>query len=234
MRQTLYPLKVRYLIEQDESAFLSLEEKIWKAKGIETATAELFRRWRKNGILLGCFEEEKLLGYAYGERISFSPAPPYSAALLAGIEDYKRTTPDPHGNALHGISMAATRPGAGAGLLEKLVEEARSESLRYFVSLARLAGLGRFVEKNSGTLQDHNPLEVAVLYAIQAVSLVSPKLVGPPLKLLPFPESFPKLSRRDPVVSRFARIGKELWGVTPTSFEDPESLGYSALLVLPL
>ena len=130
--------------------------------------------------------------------------------------------------------MATVRPGTGVGLLEMLVEGARSKSLRYFISLARLAGFGRFVEKNEDALRGFQPEEAAVFYAIQAVSLADPELIGSPLKLARIPEGFPQLSRWDPVVSRFARIGKELWGVAPTSFEDPESLGYSALLVLPL
>ena len=62
MKRTRQLFYIRPLTEEDEGQFLALEARIWKAKGIETATADLFGRWLENGIFLGSFEENKLIG----------------------------------------------------------------------------------------------------------------------------------------------------------------------------
>jgi hypothetical protein len=227
-------LVIRVLEYRDIPAVMKLEEAVWKPKGIETVPEPTLERWIAEGIFLGCFAGEQLVGYAYCEEISFGPIPPYSEELLAALESYKDSYCAPEGDALHGVSIAAILPGVGSLLFGEMVKEARERGLRYFVSLARLSGLGRFVEENRPVLGEH-PLEVlAVLYAIQAVAWVEPALVGSPLSLLSLPEGFPRIKRKDAVVSRFASLGKELWAVAKTSFDDPESLGYSALLVLHL
>jgi hypothetical protein len=225
---------IRPIEETDLPQLAALERTVWEPKGIETAPEDILRKWMQSGILLGCFREGELLGYAYAEVIRFSPLPPYSTELQRAMESYKSTETNPEGNALHGVSIAVVKAGAGTPLLEALVEEARRRRLRYFVSLARLEGLGRFVQRYEAALAGYDLPAVAALYALEVVSLVDPRLIGPPLSLVELPPAFPRTKRKDLVLGRFARLGKELWGVAETSFSDPKSLGYSALLVLAL
>ena len=227
---------VRPIEEADLLQLAALERAVWERKKIETVPEETLRKWMHSGILLGCFQGNELVGYTYAEVIGFSPLPPYSTELRRAMESYKSTEANPEGNALHGVSMAVApnTGGAGAPLLDALVEEARGRRLRYFVSLVRLEGLGRFVERYEAELAGYDMTAVAALYALEVVSLVDPDLIGPPLALVELPPGFPRTKIKDPVLRRFARLGKELWGVAETSFADPESLGYSALLVLPL
>lgn len=234
MKPLLNRSGIRLLERGDTARLLSLEETIWKPRGIESLSEKTAIKWLSQGIALGYFERGDLKGYAYGEIITFRRTPPYSTELLAALESYKETRPDPEGNSLHGLSMAVTRPGVGAALLEALIDEARRRELSYFISLARLEGLGKFISENRVIVQTLEEPLIATLYAIQAVSWIDPRLIGEPLRLLEVPHGFPKLRRKDLVVSRFARVGKKLWGVARTSFEDPQSLGYSALVVLPL
>jgi hypothetical protein len=233
MMSIVYARNIRALLEADVPALIQLEREVWRRRGIESIDESVAERWINEGVCLGAFEGEKLVAYVYAETIRFAPIPPYSEEILAALQSYKATSPAVHGNALHGLSMASRRPGAGEPLLDALTEEASLRRLRYFVSLARLEGLGRFVDENPG-LRNKNLQEVACLYAIQAVSWFSPDRIGPSLSLLAIPPEFPRIRRKDPVVSRFARLGKELWGVTESSFADPQSLGCSALLVLTL
>lgn len=225
---------VRRLTEDDLDSLLALEEQIWAPLGIEPVSRSILTAWLEKGMVLGSCRESVLLGYAYVERIDFSPIPPYSTELLSALDDYRVTRHSMSGNALHGVSMVSTGFGTGVQLLEALLTYCRRERLEYFVSLARLSGLRRFVEEHQDALRHFTLETTACLYAYQAVSLVSPSLIGPPLQLITIPEEFPRVSRRDSVVSWFPKIGKELWAVAPTSFSDPESLDYSALLVLPL
>lgn len=225
---------VRRLTDRDIDPLLALEERVWGSLGIERVPRETLAAWAERGILFGCFKNDNLLGYTYAERINFSLLPPYSTELVAALHEYKEVRNSASGNALHGVSMVSTGMGAGSLLLDTLISLARSEGLSYFVSLARLSGLSRFVADNRETLGRFDLPTTALLYAYQVVLQIDPSRVGPPLRLLVLPEEFPKVSRSDRVVSRFARIGKELWAVAETSFEDPESLNYSALLVLPL
>lgn len=225
---------IRRLTDRDINPLLELEEQVWGSLGIEIVPRETFAAWVERGILLGCFRNDNLLGYAYAERINFSPLPPYSAELVAALHEYKEVRNSDSGNALHGVSMVSTGMGVGSLLLDALISLARSEGLAYFVSLARLSGLSRFVAANREALGRFDLPTTALLYAYQVVSHVDLGRVGPPLELLVLPEEFPKIRQSDQVVSRFARIGKKLWAVAETSFEDPESLNYSALLVLSL
>lgn len=223
---------VRKLNEGDLGALLALEEEVWGSLGIERVSEDVLRAWSANGLLLGCMRDDRLLGYAYGERISFSHIPPYSAELVQTLGEYKAVRHSPGGNALHGVSMVSTGLGTGSLLLDSMLSYVRQEGLCYFVSLARLSGLARFVSDHPEVLSAFDLPTVALLYAHQVVSRIDPALIGPPLQLLTMPALFPEVARRDGVLGRFVRIGKELWGVAETSFEDPESLNYSALLVL--
>jgi hypothetical protein len=224
---------IRTLALEDITALLALEREVWSRRGIESIDERVGKRWIEEGVCLGAFNSGELVAYAYAETIQFRPIPPYSPEILDALESYKETSSVPNGNAFHGLSMSALRPGTGASLLAAIVAEAQRRHLEYFVSLARLEGLGRFIKENP-ELQSRDIREVACLYAIQTVSWVDSALVGAPLSLFEVPPDFPKVRRKDPVVSRFARLGKELWGVAETSFFDPQSLGYSALLVLTL
>ena len=224
-------MKIRCLTKDDRASVLSLEEEVWAPRGIECVPPHALDSWLKEGVLHGCFEGTRLVAYTYCERINFSPIPPYSAEITSVIESYHTSRSQPAGNALHGVSIASAKRGAGSLLLDSLLGYAQEQRLEYFVSFSRLSGLGRFVAENEKALAGYDELTVATLYAIQAVGWVSPSLIGPPLQLLETPRNFPRLRRKDPVTSRFAQLGKELWGVGKASFEDPESLGYSALLV---
>ena len=224
---------IRTLTLADLAALLALEREVWGRRGIESIDEPVGKRWIEEGVCLGAFNKSELVAYAYAETIQFKPVPPYSPEILDALGNYKETSSVPNGNALHGLSMTARRPGSGASLLAAVVAEARRRRLEYFVSLARLEAFGRFIKENP-ELQSRDIREVACLYAIQTISWVDSALVGAPLSLLEVPRDFPKVRRKDPVVSRFARLGKELWGVAETSFVDPQSLGYSALLVLTL
>jgi hypothetical protein len=226
-------VEIRTLARGDVSSLILLEREVWGKCGIESINEDVGIRWIEEGICLGAFEQGELVAYAYAETVHFSQIPPYSQDLLATLESYASAPRAVDGNALHGVSMAARRRGAGEPLLHALIHQARRRGLEFFVSLARLEGLGRFVDENAG-LEDFCLEEIACLYAIQAVSWIDPALVGDSLALLKPPPLFPKLRRKDRVVSRFARIGKSLWGVAKTSFDDPQSLGFSALLVLTL
>ncbi|HEX4961652.1 MAG TPA: hypothetical protein VF173_12485 [Thermoanaerobaculia bacterium] len=160
---------VRTLTAGDLPALLLLEREVWGKRKIESIDFATGRRWIEEGFCLGHFDENRLRGYAYGETISFSRVPPYSLQIIEALESYKETSSVPGGNALHGLSMAVARPGAGASLLTALVDLARHRGLEYFVSLARLEGLGRFIVDNP-ELKSRDIQEVACFYAIQAVS----------------------------------------------------------------
>lgn len=227
-------IEVRFLTEGDRDALLVLERAAWEPKGVETITPKIYDEWLHHGVLLGGFKEERLLGYAYGERIKFSPIPPYSSEIMSSIDNYWITSNNPNGNALHGVSMATIELGVGMPLLKALISVARSQDLQYFVSLARLAGFRRFVEAHPNLLRSFPDDVLATLYVMQTAQKRAPTCIGPSLSLLSLPDNFPPISRKDPTVGRFLRLGKEIWGVAKTSFNDPESLGYSALLVLRL
>lgn len=228
----MHPRVIRTLTEEDADSLLTLEERIWPPLGVERISRDTLAAWLQAGLLIGCCRQGELLGYAYVERIDFSRIPPYSKELLAALDDYSKIRHRECGNALHGVSIVSTGKGTGRLLLEALLSYCRREGLRYFVSLARLSGLRSFVEGHREALQHFDLETVACLYAHQVVSLVDPLLIGPPLQLVTLPETFPRVSSSDSVVGRLSRVvGKELWAVARTSFTDPESLGYSALLV---
>lgn len=222
--------EVRSLRAGDWPAFELLERSVWERDGVETTPLRVFEDWLQSNFFFGAFRGSQILGYVYGESIYFSPDRLPGEHLESFLLDYKRKTPTvSNPNTLHGVSMVAH--GTGQLLLGALTKNARDAGLTNFVSLARLYALGSYVDSHK-KLADFSLWEVATHYAIQSVIRVGGLVEG---SLANWTRAdFPPVIKPDPVVSRFAKYGKKLMGVYPTSFADPRGLGYSALMFMNL
>jgi hypothetical protein len=234
-------LIIRAARDEDWPPFAALERQVWLPRRVETVSKATFYRWRRThpeGFLVA-YHGAAMRGYIYCESIDFDPdsldTPRWRDVVRAGYAGGMHT---PHGNSVYGLSIASVQPGTGRLLLSETVRRARLQGKAYFVSICRLPGLGTFLEAARRRAPSETPLRnpdrLALGYAVQCVDAVG-GIVHPLLRQVERPPDLPTVRQPDPVLSTFARFGKALYAVVRlTSFADPQSSGYGAVLVLDL
>lgn len=231
---------VRNVEEGDCEAVVALERRVWEKVGVGGISREIFRRWvdaHKEGFLVA-MAGEVLLGYAYSEIVHFEPeivaTPEWRALVRTG---HTTSHHDPAGNTLFGVSIATDPPGTGVGklLLEKTMELGVATQKKYLITLSRIPGLFGFMNRVRGDAtnphRDDSEEMLARYYALLSMRLVG-GAVSPELGTLTIPSTVPPVVERDQVLCRFAYITKmALYEVMQSSFEDPESCNFAALMV---
>lgn len=139
---------VRLAKETDVLELEQLEKKVWEGLGTEVYNREHFHAWLS--INPSCFlvaqYQQQVVGYVYGQSMNFAVGDISKFVSCDSVTDhgYTRTTHDPLGDSLYGMSVASIRPGAGKLLIRALYGLVESGRKKCYFAFPRISGFDRY------------------------------------------------------------------------------------------
>ena len=224
--------KIRNANHTDIQRMIFLEETVWRKENTDVYGEEHFRAWLETypeGFLVA--EHQGLVvALIYTEAISFDSETEFPWGTYNDVTDegYTRRTHNPKGSHHFGLTICSIHKGAGAPLLQGLIEFSTHKN-RPLLGVSRLPGLSDYLNceavRNSGINQD-----VLVQHYVLQTANKSGGRVRDRLSEGYKPNLCPDISKADPVLRYYIETDKfTLYQILPNFWKDPKSADFAVL-----
>jgi hypothetical protein len=133
---------------EDYPSLLASERKAWAGSEVTLITFEQFKTWLEvfpSGLLLAEHQGE-ICGHHFSQICRFDLHDVRDNRSWDTITDrgFCRTTHDPAGNVLYGVSLSSSVRGAGRMVLTHAIRQASDLKLDYYIGACRMPGLAMY------------------------------------------------------------------------------------------
>ena len=225
---------VRLAEAQDIRRLAEVEKAAWQNEGTPVFGEEHFRTWLDlfpEGFFL-TEENSIIVAYIYLQLIRFdadqAQLPDYNALTDHG---YTRSTHDPSGNHIFGVTICSLSRGAGRMLIDRLIafsEERRLPAL----GVSRIPDFSRYLAESGitePTAEEERSL--ALHYGIECAKMVQGK-IHPRAYAFHKPGNYPPVKSPDSVLRTYLKHPDVmLFRLLPDFCQDPKSRNFNFLLI---
>lgn len=223
---------VRNAVQADLPRLEYLEKTVWSKEGTDVYGPEHFRAWLEiypEGFMVA---EHKGLVVAliYTQAIQFNPNTKLPWQTYNEITDrgFTRQTHCPNGNYHFGLTICSVHKGAGAPLLQSLINFS-TRVKRPLIGVSRLPGLAAYLNSDAAKKSGANIHTLAWHYVMQTATLEKARIL-PALSDRYNPNLCPPIQKSDPVLRYYIATDVfTLYQILPEFWYDPKSADFSVL-----
>ncbi len=223
---------VRQAKPRDFQRVSELEQQVWKEAGTPILGQAHFEAWHETypeGFMVA-EHQRQVVGMICTEAVTYNPNEKFPWATYDEVTDhsYIRQSHDPNGNCHFGLTYCSVHKGAGAPLLEALLELSNQKG-RQLLGVSRLPGLAAYLNSDCAKQSDMPEYQLALHY-VQTVVTMGKARVHSRLFQNYDPRNCPPVLEPDPTLRRYVRHGGfYLLELIPNFWDDPSSQGYTVL-----